>query len=160
MPPVSFRTRWRRLRPYEGGLPGIRLRRSCLDLRFPKMKSGLQWLKEVRREGHPHPVALISGDVSSLEVTKEMVNLGLTARRCSNLSPYGRTSGSADAPGTRTFNPGDPNPIPVHPGACFSTSGGLERYEMVLLLQLAVDVWLRDGRGVRIHWPWTAAVGP
>ena len=48
-----------------------------LDLRLPKM-NGLQWLKKVRREGHPHPVVLISGDVS-VEVTKEMVNLGLTA---------------------------------------------------------------------------------
>ena len=47
-----------------------------LDLRLPKM-NGLQWLKKVRREGHPHPVVLISGDVS-VEVTKEMVNLGLT----------------------------------------------------------------------------------
>ena len=48
-----------------------------LDVRLPKM-NGLQWLKKVRREGHPHPVVLISGDVS-VELTKEMVNLGLTA---------------------------------------------------------------------------------
>ncbi len=48
-----------------------------LDLRLPKMNV-LQWLKKVRREGHLHPVVLISGDLS-VEVTKEMVNLGLTA---------------------------------------------------------------------------------
>jgi len=54
-----------------------------LDLGLPKM-NGLGWLKKVRREGHPHPVALISGDVS-VKDTKEMVNLGLTAML---LKPY------------------------------------------------------------------------
>ena len=55
-----------------------------LDLRLPKM-NGLQWLKKVRREGHPHPVVLISGDVS-VEVTKEMINLGLS-KPCYTPSP-------------------------------------------------------------------------
>ena len=57
-----------------------------LDLRLPKM-NGLQWLKKVRLEGHPHPVVLISSDVSE-EMTKEMVNLGLTAML---LKPFSST---------------------------------------------------------------------
>ena len=112
-----------------------------LDFRLPKM-NGLQWLKEFRHEGHPHPVVLISGDVS-LEMTKEMVNLGLTAML---LKPFS----SAELREVlmrleHAVQSGDPNPIPLHPDPASSQAEDW-KYEMVLLLQLTVDVWIRDGR--------------
>jgi len=112
-----------------------------LDLRLPKM-NGLQWLKKVRLEGHPHPVALISGDVS-VEVTKEMVNLGLTAML---LKPFSLAElREVLMRLEHALQSGNPNPIPVHPDPASSQAEDW-KYEMVLLLQLAVDVWIRDGR--------------
>ena len=81
-----------------------------LDFRLQKM-NGLQWLKNVRREGHPHPVVLINGDVS-VEVTKKMVNLGLTAML---LKPF--SSSELQEVLMRlehTVQSGDPNPISLH----------------------------------------------
>jgi two-component system sensor histidine kinase ChiS len=110
-----------------------------LDLRLPKM-NGLQWLKKVRREGHPHPVVLISGDVS-VEVTKEMVNLGLTAML---LKPFSSTELREVL--MRLENAlQSGNPIPLHTDLASSQAEDW-KYEMVVLLQLAVDVWIRDGR--------------
>ena len=112
-----------------------------LDLRLPKM-NGLQWLKMVRREGHPHPVLLISGDVS-VEVTKEMVNLGLTAML---LKPFSSSElREVLMRLEHTVQSVDPNPIPLHPEPA-SRQAEDWKYEMVLLLQLTVDVWIRDGR--------------
>ena len=110
-----------------------------LDLRLPKM-NGLQWLKKVRLEGHPHPVALISGDVS-LEVTKEMVNLGLTAML---LKPFS-SSELREVLMRLEHALQSGNPIPLHPDPDSSPAEDW-KYEMVLLLQLTVDVWIRDGR--------------
>ena len=112
-----------------------------LDLRLPKM-NGLQWLKKVRREGHPHPVVLISGDVS-VELTKEMVNLGLTAML---LKPFSSSElREVLMRLEHAVQSGDPNPIPLHPEPA-SPPADDWKYEMVLLLQLTVDVWIRDGR--------------
>ena len=112
-----------------------------LDLRLPKM-NGLQWLKKVRHEGHSHPVVLISGDVS-VEVTKEMVNLGLTAML---LKPFSSSElREVLMRLEHAVQSGDPNPIPLHPEPA-SPPADDWKYEMVLLLQLTVDVWIRDGR--------------
>ena len=114
-----------------------------LDLRLPKM-NGLQWLKKVRHEGHPHPVALISGDVS-VEVTKEMVNLGLTAML---LKPFSSTElREVLMRLEHAVQSGDPNPIPLHPDPASSQAEDW-KYEMVLL-QLTVDVWIRDGKELK-----------
>ena len=110
-----------------------------LDLRLPKM-NGLQWLKKVRREGHPHPVVLISGDVS-VEVTKEMVNLGLTAML---LKPFSSSElREVLMRLEHALQSGNPIPLQTDPA---SPPAEDWKYEMVLLLQLTVDVWIRDGR--------------
>ena len=110
-----------------------------LDLRLPKM-NGLQWLKKVRREGHPHPVVLISGDVS-VEVTKEMVNLGLTAML---LKPFSSSElREVLMRLEHALQSGNPIPLQTDPA---SPPADDWKYEMVLLLQLTVDVWIRDGR--------------
>ena len=110
-----------------------------LDLRLPKMK-GLQWLKKVHLAGHPHPVVLISGDVS-VEVTKEMVNLGLTAML---LKPFSSTElREVLMRLEHALQSGNPIPLQTDPA---SPPADDWKYEMVLLLQLTVDVWIRDGR--------------
>ena len=82
-----------------------------LDLRLPKM-NGLQWLKKVRCEGHPHPVVLINGDMS-VEVTEEMVNLGLTAMLIKPffLSELREVLMRLE----HALQSENPNPIPLHP---------------------------------------------
>lgn len=112
-----------------------------LDLRLPKMK-GLQWLKKVHLAGHPHSVVLISGDVS-VEVTMEMVNQGLTAML---LKPFSSTElRKVLMRLEHAVQAWDPNPIPLQTDPA-SSQAEEWKYEMVLLLQLTVDVWLRDGR--------------
>ena len=101
-----------------------------LDFRLPKM-NGLQWLKKVRLEGPPHPVALISGDVR-VELTKEMVNLGLTAML---LKPF--SSAELREVLMRLEHALQSwNSIPVLPDPDSSPAEDW-KYEMVLLLQLA-----------------------
>ena len=85
-------------------------------------------------------MVLISGDVS-VEVTKEMVNLGLTSML---LKPFS----SAELREVlmrleHALQSG--NPIHLHPDPA-SPQADDWKYEMVLLLQLTVDVWIRDGR--------------
>ena len=110
-----------------------------LDLRLPKM-NGLQWLKKVRLAGHTHPVVLISGDVS-VEVTKEMVNLGLTAML---LKPFSSSElREVLMRLEHALQSGNPIPLQTDPA---SPPAEDWKYEMVLLLQLTVDVWIRDGR--------------
>ena len=91
-----------------------------LDLGLPKM-NGIQWLKKVRREVHPYPEGLISRDVN-VEVTKEIVNLNLTAML---VKPFS----SAELRKVlmrlgHTFQSGNPNLIPEHPDSTSPKSVG------------------------------------
>ena len=91
-----------------------------LDLRLRKM-NGLQLLKKVRREGHHHPVALISGDVI-VELTKEMVNLGLTAML---LKPFSSEELRKMLMRLEhAVQSGNPNLIPEHPDSTSPKSVG------------------------------------
>ena len=86
-------------------------------------------------------MVLISGDVS-VEVTKEMVNLGLTAML---LKPFSSSELREVLMRLEHAVQSGPEPDSPAPGSA-SPPAEDWKYEMVVLLQLTVDVWIRDGR--------------